>query len=151
MLFCSKTNPDFLVTFVVFCICLENFNVRQKVVISFDVRSRNKTGTLFHAYGKGDYLTITIESDGSVKAECNNGGGKWAVEVIPESSICNGEFHSILLEKNQKTLKLSLNGKMKESTSLKSSSSADTNSPAYFGGLPGKKLNISYHSTCECM
>ena len=82
-------------------------------------------------------MSVTIEENGSIKVTCNNGGGLFSVAYKPEPSICNGDIYSVLVEKKLKTLKLTVNGAVTEETTTKSSTSADTNSPAYFGGLPG--------------
>ena len=100
------------------------------------MRAINKAGVLFYVYGGGDLLSISVEENGSIKAMCNNGGGTFSVSYKPEPSVCNGEFYSVLLVKKLKTLTLTVNGAESEETTTKSSSSADTNSPAYFGGLP---------------
>ncbi|XP_066932932.1 laminin subunit alpha-4-like [Clytia hemisphaerica] len=117
----------------------KQLKVGQDFRISFDVRSRNPSGTLFYVVGKEDFLKITIENiqdDGSIKVTCNNGGGLFSVAYKPEPSVCNGDIYSVLVEKKMKTLKLTVNGAVTEETTTKSSTSADTNSPAYFGGLP---------------
>ena len=100
------------------------------------MRATTKAGVLFYVYGGGDLLSISIEKNGSIKVVCNNGGGTFSVSYKPEPSVCNGEFYSILLVKKLKTLTLTVNGAVTEETTTKSSTSADTNSPAYFGGLP---------------
>jgi len=104
--------------------------------ISFDVRAANKAGSLFYVYGGGDHLSVTVEENGSIKVTCNNGGGLFSVAYKPEPSVCNGDIYSVLVEKKMKTLKLTVNGAVTEETTTKKSTSADTNSPAYFGGLP---------------
>ena len=116
--------------------CVETLKIGSDFRISFDVRTQEKAGTLFHVNGESDRLTITLEEDGSVRVDCNNGGGLFSVSYKPDTSICNGEFYSVLLEKQSRTLKLTVNGVMTEETTTKSSSSADTNTPAYFGGIP---------------
>lgn len=97
--------------------------------------------------GKEDFLAITLETvdeNGTVKVSCNNGGGIFSVSYKPEPSVCNGEFYSVLLVKKSKTLTLTVNGAESEETTTKSSSAADTNSPAYFGGLPGEFCFFSH-------
>ena len=117
---------------------IESLKIGIKFQIQFDVRAQEKAGTLFHVDGNGDRLTITLEEDGSIKVVCNNGGGLFSVSYKPETSICNGDIYSVLLQKEGKTLKLTVNGVMTEETTSKSASSADTKSPAYFGGVPSK-------------
>ena len=104
--------------------------------MSFDVQAANKAGSLFYVYGGADLLAVTIEENGSIKVTCNSGGGLFSVSYKPEPSVCNGDIYSVLVEKKLKTLKLTVNGAVTEETTTKSSTSADTNSPAYFGGLP---------------
>ena len=120
-----------------FCLFIANYRIGQNFEIRLEVRPKNLSGVLFHAHGGGDYLTITIEDDGSVKALCNNGGGPFSVSVS-DASLCNGEFHSIYLGKKEKTLTMRVNGKEEQTTTDKPASSADTNKPLYFGGLPSK-------------
>ena len=112
------------------------------------MRSSTKAGVLFYVYGGGDFLSISIEENGSIRAVCNNGGGKFSVSYKPEPSVCNGEFYSVLLVKKSKTLTLTVNGAETEETTTKSSSSADTNSPAYFGGLP-QNLQLSWAKSTD--
>jgi len=117
---------------------IESLKIGKNFQIQFDVRAQEKAGTLFYVDGNGDVLDISLVEDGSIKVVCNNGGGKFSVSYKPETSICNGDFYSVLLVKESKTLRLTVNGVLTEETTTKSSSSADTNSPAYFGGLPSK-------------
>ena len=127
----------------------EQLRIGQNFRISFDFRSRKQTGTLFYTVGKNDFLAITlegVEENGAVRVSCNNGGGAFSVSYKPEPSVCNGEFYSVLLVKKSKTLTLTVNGAESEETTTKSSSSADTNSPAYFGGLPCKNHSSSSHN-----
>ena len=112
------------------------------------MRSSSKSGVLFLVYRGGDFLSISIEENGSIKAVCINGGGKFSVSYKPEPSVCNGEFYSVLLVKKSKTLTLTVNGAETEETTTKSSSSADTNSPAYFGGLP-QNLQLSWAKSTD--
>ena len=99
-------------------------------------------------FGGGDLLSISIEENGSIRAVCNNGGGKFSVSYKPEPSVCNGEFYSVLLVKKLKTLTLTVNGAETEETTTKAASSADTSSPAYFGGLP-KNLQSSWSKSTD--
>ena len=74
----------------------EQLKVGQDFRISFDVRSRNPSGTLFYVVGKEDFLKITIENvkdDGSIKVTCNNGGGLFSVAYKPEPSISSLQAH----------------------------------------------------------
>ena len=116
---------------------IESYKIGFANKLSLDVRSRNRTGYIFYAAGGGDWLSLRIEKDGKVTADCNNGGGRFGVTVDPPKSICNGDFHSITLEKNKKVLTLSVDGKTETHTTTKGSTSSDTNSPLYFGGIPG--------------
>ena len=103
--------------------------------LEVDARSKTNDGYIFYASAKTDFLSLYIK-EGNVIAECNNGGGKFSVTVQPSSSICNGEFHSILLKKKSKTLILSVNGVMKTFTTTKKTTVANTNRPYYYGGMP---------------
>ena len=64
-----------------------NFNLR------LDVRSRDRAGYIYYVVGKRDGLALFIQSNGNIRAECDNGGGLWSVEVEPPKSICDGDFH----------------------------------------------------------
>ena len=100
------------------------------------MRSSSKSGVLFLVYRGGDFLSISIEENGSIKAVCINGGGKFSVSYKPEPSVCNGEFYSVLLVKKSKTLTLIVNGAETKEITTKSFSSDHTKWLAYFGGLP---------------
>lgn len=129
----------------------KTFRIGQNFKIALDVRSRNKTGYIFYAFGGGDWLSLFIESDGKITADCNNGGGKFSVTVDPAFSICNSEFHSILLEKVSKKLTLTVDGVTATFTTGKSSTSADTKSPLYFGGIPASSRPRNYNTFSGCI
>ena len=103
--------------------------------LEVDIRPKTNDGYIFYASAKTDFLSLYIK-EGNVIAECNNGGGKFSVTVEPSSSICNGEFHSILLTKKSKTLTLSVNGVLNSFTTTEKGTVANTNRPYYYGGMP---------------
>jgi len=123
----------------------------MKTKIALDVRAQNKSGYIITASGGGDSLSLRIKPNGKLTATCNNGGGKWSVTVDPPTSICNGEFHSILLLKDKKTLTLTVDGTTETETTSTSSSSADTNSPLYFGGMPDAIKPKNYNNFSGCL
>ena len=100
------------------------------------MRLSTKAGVLFLVYRGGELFSIIIEENGSIKAVCINGGGKFSVSYKPEPSVCNGEFYSVLLVKKSKTLTLIVNGAETKEITTKSFSSDHTKWLAYFGGLP---------------
>ena len=111
-----------------------------------DFRAREDAGYLFHNEGAGDWLTIFIPEKGAVTATCNNGGGEFSVTVKTGKVFCDGELHSLLLEKKGKTLTLTVDGVTETVTTEKSSSAANTNSPIFMGGIPGKFMKREYSS-----
>ena len=102
------------------------------------MRLSTKAGVLFLVYRGGELFSIIIEENGSIKAVCINGGGKFSVSYKPEPSVCNGEFYSVLLVKKSKTLTLIVNGAETKEITTKSFSPDHTKWLAYFGGLPQK-------------
>jgi len=118
----------------------KSFKVGLNFKIALDVRAANKSGYIFFVSGTSvasDFVSLQINADGDIEASCNNGGGKFTVTVkLPTTNICDGDFHSILLVKNGKDLTLTIDGTSATTTSKGSSSSAETTSPLYFGGIP---------------
>jgi hypothetical protein len=109
----------------------------HKIDIKFSAKKLD--GYIFYNSGNGDFLNVKLEKDGSVTAECNNGGGYFSVSSRSFRSLCDGNVHELQLVKKGKTLKLTIDGNTESVTTKKSSSSADTSAPVYIAGRPAKK------------
>ena len=77
-----------------------------------------------------------------VVARAQNGGGEISVTLTPPYGVnlCIGKSVEILLKKEARKLTLTVDGHTPVTASRPGASSADTKSPIFFGGVPGKIL-----------
>ena len=73
----------------------------------------------------------------------DNGPGEEAVEYIPGSDpieLCDGQWHSLVIEKNGETGYLTVDGGTRHSVTSHFSRflAINTNDPLYLGGVPGE-------------
>lgn len=113
------------------------------------VRARDRAGYVFYASKGKDGLTVIIQSDGTVKAECDNGGGLFAVTVKPTKSICNGDSVDIVLVKKGQMLTATVDGVSETQSTDSVGTAANTGTTFYFGGMPGKHgTNSLFSHSC---
>ena len=107
------------------------------------MKYHEKNGLIFQVKSNyhSDHLTIILE-DGLIKVICNDFDGNYAVKQSSKSLKGRTQlFDTVVVKKDQNTITLIINGKSTNVNSNFPSTSADTNQPIYFGGLPGIETN----------
>ncbi|XP_048464505.1 laminin subunit alpha-4-like [Rhincodon typus] len=73
----------------------ESFNLGKDYELMLEVRPRSLSGVLFHVGRKQSlYFSLYIEN-GKVIAQLKNGAGEFSTVVIPQQSVCDGQWHRI--------------------------------------------------------
>jgi len=119
------------------------------------VSSRQRSGHLLYVRGKNkddDFLAVYIDQDGSVVAECDNGGGAFSVSVKSPQDICDGELHEVMVIKKGTDLTLLVDNSDKTVSSVSPQSAANTGKePFYFGGIPDGMQPKGYKAFSGCI
>ena len=69
------------------------------------------------------------------------------MEYTPSDSLCNGDWHSIVVSKNGITGTLIVDGQPPVTTTISNTGfvAVNTNAPLYAGGVPGSNLKSQLH------
>jgi len=130
--------------------------VGRDVTFTMRVSSAQRSGYLLDVRSdlkdQEDFLSLFITEDGSIKCECNNGGGVFSVSVKPSGDICDGEMHEITGVKRGSFISLTVDKTTQEVQSASVQASANTrNEPYFFGGLPETRRPEGYKPFVGCI
>lgn len=80
----------------------------------------------------------------------DNGPGEEVIEYIPSNNpmeLCDGQWHSLIIEKNGGTGYLIVDGGTRLSVTSRFSNflAINTNDPLYVGGVPGECLVLLFY------
>ena len=112
---------------------------------SWDIYLQFKTtieyGVLFHARGPYDFIKLTIISAKAIQFVFDCGSGSQKIEIETPYKLSDDNWHSILVEWNQKEATLLVDGKMshKVSNSLPKFRSMELKSPLIVGASVDQK------------
>ncbi|XP_061425546.1 LOW QUALITY PROTEIN: laminin subunit alpha-2 [Lethenteron reissneri] len=87
--------------------------------------------------------------DGKLLFSADNGPGRFTAVYDPGTggSLCDGRWHAVSAKKIKHQLELRVDGAMVTAqSSVKSSTSADTNRPVYLGGFPADSVQFALSS-----
>jgi len=120
------------------------------------ISSRYRRGYLLYVKTKSDqhadFLAVHIKEDGSVVAECDNGGGSFSVSVKPSQDLCDGQMHEIQGIKKGTELTLLVDNSDNSVSSPSAQSAANTGKePFYFGGVPAGERPKGYQPFSGCI
>ncbi|KAL7984356.1 hypothetical protein Chor_002926 [Crotalus horridus] len=118
-------------------IMIENtFLISMEYRIAFNIRPRSFTGILIHAgSSQENYLTLYMEG-GMLTASGNNSAGVFSLSVIPQQSLCDGQWHFVAVSQKQNIIYLDVDTNRNYTAALSSKLSTRHAQPLYFGRVP---------------
>ncbi|XP_069052056.1 laminin subunit alpha-2 isoform X1 [Lepisosteus oculatus] len=115
------------------------YRVGTDLLIELEFRTFKNSGILLGISSqKMDGLGIEL-FNGKVLFHVDNGAGRFTAVYEPDakSSLCDGQWHTVVASKLKHRLELTVDGQKVESQSSNvQSTSADTNDPVFVGGYP---------------
>uniref|UniRef100_A0A4W3IE40 Basement membrane-specific heparan sulfate proteoglycan core protein n=1 Tax=Callorhinchus milii TaxID=7868 RepID=A0A4W3IE40_CALMI len=120
------------------------YRVGMDLQIEFDFRTSQRNAVLLGISSqKVDAIGIEL-----ILVHVDNGAGRFTAVYDPErfNGLCNGQWHTVVVNKIKYRLELTVDGKKVESKSSSTTSTAtDTNDPIFVGGYPDgvKQLGLT--------
>uniref|UniRef100_A0A4W3IED9 Basement membrane-specific heparan sulfate proteoglycan core protein n=1 Tax=Callorhinchus milii TaxID=7868 RepID=A0A4W3IED9_CALMI len=124
------------------------YRVGMDLQIEFDFRTSQRNAVLLGISSqKVDAIGIELVN-GKILVHVDNGAGRFTAVYDPErfNGLCNGQWHTVVVNKIKYRLELTVDGKKVESKSSSTTSTAtDTNDPIFVGGYPDgvKQLGLT--------
>ncbi|XP_059508738.1 laminin subunit alpha-5 isoform X2 [Stegostoma tigrinum] len=114
----------------------ESFNFGKDYELMIEVRPRSLSGVLFHVGRKRSlYFSLYIEN-GKVIAQLNNGAGEFSTSVIPQQSLCDGQWHRIAVIKRMYAIQLDVDTNSNHTVGPFMSPHINPKETLYLGGVP---------------
>ncbi|XP_071835637.1 laminin subunit alpha-like isoform X2 [Apostichopus japonicus] len=116
------------------------FRVGFSLEISFEIKPRKNSGTLFSVQNPDmDFMSLEMR-EGELILTIENGGGEFVATFSPDEgrfSLCDGEWHIIKVVKERNQAYIEVDGvRGIQASGNPASNEANTNHPLFFGGLP---------------
>ncbi|XP_047662931.1 laminin subunit alpha-5 isoform X3 [Tachysurus fulvidraco] len=104
--------------------------------LELEVRPVADSGLLLHAgVKKRQQLTVYL-NQGEVFVLVNSDSGEFTVSLKPEDSLCDGNWHSIFIEKKRNVIQIRVDAMSEHSVNPKQSKSNGANVTVYLGNVP---------------
>ncbi|RVE71198.1 hypothetical protein OJAV_G00072200 [Oryzias javanicus] len=108
----------------------------RDVEIQLEVRPASDSGLLLHAETSDLQLSVILV-EGKVTASVNNGERKFSTSVSPPAPLCDGRWHAVTVVKQNKSLRLQVDGASSHRVGPKQNRSAGAKAALYLGGVQG--------------
>ncbi|KAF6716555.1 Laminin subunit alpha-4 [Oryzias melastigma] len=115
----------------------ESLVLDRDVEIQLEVRPVSDSGLLLHAETSTDLQLSVILAEGKVTVSVNNGERKFSTSVTPLAPLCDGRWHTVTVIKQNKSLRLQVDGASTHRVGPKQSRSAGAKAALYLGGVQG--------------
>ncbi|XP_069035717.1 laminin subunit alpha-5 isoform X1 [Lepisosteus oculatus] len=114
----------------------DSFVTGQDFEVVLEVKPVTSTGLLLHiGKNKGQFVSLYM-ANGEVLFTVDNGGGAFSASLIPEESLCNGNWHHIAIVKKNNVIQLDVDLESNHTVGPRGSVSSRTRAMAYLGGVP---------------
>ncbi|PIK40930.1 putative laminin-like protein epi-1 [Apostichopus japonicus] len=124
----------------------DEFSVGIELTMTFDIKPRKSSGTIFSIQKPNmDFLALELR-DGQLFLSVQNGGGEFMASYRPpngEFSLCNGQWHSIEVVKDRFEASITVDGEegIQGVSNNQAQTETNTNDPLYFGGVPDGEVH----------
>lgn len=124
----------------------ETFGVGMSMTMSFEIKPRKASGTIFSVQKTDmDFMSLEMRS-GELFLTVENGGGEFVSVYSPPNgqyAFCNGQWHMIKVVKRENVAYLEVDGvRGNEGVGANPDQTvANTNDPLYFGGIPEGEIH----------
>ncbi|XP_064486972.1 laminin subunit alpha-like [Ornithodoros turicata] len=114
----------------------DNYKVGKQMTLELDVKPRRPSGVLVavHSNDQKDFVLLQL-ANGTIKFMVDNGAGI-ITAAVEAGNLCDGEWHTIKVVKNQNVVTLSAAGQSKVAFGTGGVTATDTANPFYVGGVP---------------
>ncbi|GCB66795.1 hypothetical protein scyTo_0005035, partial [Scyliorhinus torazame] len=114
----------------------ESFVLGNDYELMLEVRPRGLSGVLFHVGRRqSHYLSLYVEN-GKVIVHLNNGAGEFSTSVIPQHSLCDGQWHRIAVIKRNNVIQLDVDTESNYAVGPLHTPRTNSKEILYLGGIP---------------
>ncbi|KAI5095781.1 laminin subunit alpha-5 isoform X1 [Silurus meridionalis] len=114
----------------------ESVALGRDLELELEVRPVADSGLLLHAgVRKSQQLSVYLKQ-GEVIVLVNSGSGEFTVSLKPEDSLCDGNWHSIFIEKKKNVIQIRVDAASEHGVGPKQSRSTGANVTVYLGNVP---------------
>ncbi|XP_057219104.1 laminin subunit alpha-5 isoform X1 [Triplophysa rosa] len=114
----------------------ESLVLDRDLEILLEVRTVSDSGLLLHAGAKKSQQLSLYLNQGQVTVLVNSGSGEFSVSLTPESSICDGLWHSIAIVKKSNVIQLHVDAASEHGVGPKQHVSTGGKETVYLGSVP---------------
>ncbi|KAG7323189.1 hypothetical protein KOW79_012891 [Hemibagrus wyckioides] len=114
----------------------ESLALGRDLELELEVRPVADSGLLLHAgVRKHQQLSVYL-NQGEVFVLVNSESGEFTVSLKPEDSLCDGNWHSIFIEKKRNVIQIRVDSTSEHGVRPKHSRANGANVPVYLGNVP---------------
>ncbi|KAB5546449.1 hypothetical protein PHYPO_G00072140 [Pangasianodon hypophthalmus] len=114
----------------------ESLALGRDLELELEVRPAADSGLLLHAgVRKSQQLSVYL-NQGEVVVLVNSGSGEFTVSLKPEDSLCDGNWHSIFIEKKRNVIQIRVDAVSEHGVGPKQTRSNGANVTVYLGNVP---------------
>ncbi|XP_078092838.1 laminin subunit alpha-5 isoform X1 [Mustelus asterias] len=114
----------------------ESFVLGKDYELMLEVRPRSLSGVLFHVGRKQSYYFSLYVENGKVIVQLNNGAGEFSTSVIPQHSLCDGQWHRIAVIKRNNVIQLDVDTESNYAIGPTHTPRTNSKEILYLGGIP---------------
>ncbi|XP_017342550.1 laminin subunit alpha-5 isoform X1 [Ictalurus punctatus] len=114
----------------------ESLALGRDLELELEVRPVADSGLLLHAgVRKSQQLSVYL-NQGEVVVSVNSGSGEFTVSLKPEDSLCDGDWHSIFIEKKRNVIQIRVDAASEHGVGPKHGRSNGAEVTVYLGNVP---------------
>ncbi|KAM4688948.1 LOW QUALITY PROTEIN: laminin subunit alpha-3 [Discoglossus pictus] len=114
----------------------KSFLLGSEFEMVFEIRPQSLTNVLLHIGNKsGSHLSLYMDG-GKLTLSVNNGAGEILTSVTSSRSLCDGLWHTVMVNKKQNMVRLEVDKESQNAVGPSSALYTSSTAPLYVGGIP---------------